>query len=414
MSENAAPLELDEDTITGIFGYNPFDPAFRAAPYDTFRELRTEAPATRSAFGLWTVTSYDLCSSILRDGKFGVGDGAQVASQFTVDPDGKTVRPFIFTDPPEHSRMRTIAGKAFSPSLVEKLRPRAEQLAGELVAAARSQSLTRPVDLVSEIAQPMTDILLREYLGIPAGDDELFRTLCRAIARGLDPDFLLAPEEIEARGDTRQRFHDYFREMAAQRRDNPQEDFISALVRATDDDGRQLTETEVVVTCTLAVTAGELTSVNLISLGALNLLRNPEQASWLRENPDQIGGAVDELLRYDAPIQMISRLVLEKTTINGTPVAPGEPILLYLGAAGRDPEAYENPDQLDLSRRGTRPLGFGLGPHFCIGAPLARLTSQSIIAAIAASDIKLASDEPPPFLPSLIFRGLSELPVLVG
>jgi unspecific monooxygenase len=402
---------LDHATIAALFGFDPYSPTFKADPYQTYQGLLDQRPLVRLPMGTWAVLSHDRCSEVLRSDAFGIGAGEMVASQFTVDPDGKTVRPFIFADPPEHTRLRSLASNAFSPSLVESLRPQAEQLAGELLATAREKSGGDPVNLVSAVADPLASTLLRELLGIPVGDQGPFLGWSKILGRSLDPDMVLTPREIALRQQTRAQFHDYFRALAAERRVKPGNDLVSALINVTDENGERLTETEVVVTCTLLVGAGEITTANLISLGTLSLLRNPDQLAWLRENPDRVADAVEELLRYDGPIQFLARQALRDTTLGATPVSAGEPVTLFIGSANRDPAVHDSPGRLDLSRQRTRAIGFGLGIHFCLGAPLARMTTQSAIGAIAALDVELAGE--PVHLPMMMMRGLTDLPLSI-
>ena len=402
---------LDHATIAALFGFDPFSAAFKADPYQTYRGLLDQGPLVRLPMGMWAVMSHERCSEVLRSSAFGIGEGATVTSQFTVDPEGNTVRPFIFTDPPEHTRLRSVVGKAFSPSLVESLRPRARRLAVELLTAAREESGGDPVNLVTAVADPLSSTLLRELLGVPADDQGPFLAWSKILGRGLDPDMVLTPREMALRQQTRAQFHDYFRALAAERRLKPGNDLVSALVNVTDENGEHLTETELVITCTLIVSAGEITTVNLIGLATLSLLRNPDQLAWLRENPDQVADAVEELLRYDGPTQFLGRQALRDTTLGTTPVSAGEPVTLFVGAANRDPAVHDAPGRLDLSRRRTRAMGFGHGIHFCLGAPLARLTTQSAISAIAALDVELAGE--PAYLPNLMIRGLTDLPLSI-
>lgn len=403
---------LDHATIAALFGFDPFSRDFKADPYPTYRRLLDDKPLVRLPMGTWAVISHDLCSDVLRSSAFGIGEGTLVAPNFTVDPDGNTVRPFIFNDPPEHTRLRSLAAKALPPSLVQARRPSAERLARELLAAAREESGgDKPVNLVAALADPLSSTVLRELLGIPVGDQGPFLKWSKALGRALDPDMLLTPTEIAARKEARSEFHEYFREMAAERRSKPADDVTSALVNVTDENGGKLTETELVVTCTLLVSAGEITTVNLIGLATLALLRNPDQLAWLRANPDRMADAVEELLRYDGPTQFLFRQALRDTTIGTRPISAGEPVSLFIGGANRDPSVYDHPDQLDLSRPRGRAIGFGLGIHFCLGAPLARLTTQVALNAIIAQDLELAGE--PSYVPNLGMRGLTDLPVFI-
>jgi cytochrome P450 len=402
---------LDPATVAALFGFDPYSAGFKADPYPVYQRLLDQGPQVRLPMGTWAVVSHDRCSEVLRSNDFGIGDNAMLASQFTIDPDGKTVRPFIFADPPEHTRLRSLAGKAFSPSFAESLRPRAQQLAVELLATAREESGGDPANLIAAVADPLSSTMLRELLGIPVGDQGPFLGWSKILGRGLDPDMVLTPRQIAQRQQTRAEFHDYFKTMAAERRAKPTNDLVSALVNVTDENGERLTETELAVTCTLLVGAGEITTVNLIGLATLSLLRNPDQLAWLRQNPDRVADAADELLRYDGPIQFLARQALRDTTVGTTPVSAGEAVTLVIGGANRDPAVHDDPGRLDLSRRRTRAIGFGLGIHFCIGAPLARLTTQSAISAIAALDVELAGE--PSYLPNMMLRGLTDLPLSI-
>jgi cytochrome P450 len=400
---------LDPEFVAQLLPFDPFDPAFRADPYPVYRKLLAAGPVTRTPLGLWAVMGHRECSAVLRDPRFGHGDGQLVASQFTKDADGNTVRPFIFADPPDHTRIRSLVTKAFSARMVQRLRPRAEQLVTELLAAAGAAD--GAVDLMSALAYPLSDSLIGELLGVPHGDQERFRGWSKALGRGLDPDALLPPGEIERREHARAQFHEYFTTMAADRRAKPGEDLVSALV-AVEEAGDTLTETELVITCTLLLSAGYATTVNLIGNGALALLRNPGQLGWLRANPGHAPAAIEELLRYDPPVQMIARVALEDAAVGDATVAAGEPVLLLIGAANRDPAVYADPDRLDLTREPNRNLGFGLGIHFCVGAPLARLTAQVAIGMLARLEIEPAIRDPR-HNENLIMRGLAELPVLI-
>jgi unspecific monooxygenase len=307
--------------------------------------------------------------------------------------------------------MRSLTGRAFSPALVEGLRSRAGQLARDLLATAKEQSGGGPVNLVSALADPLSSTLMRELIGIPIGDEGPYLGWSKILGRGLDPDMVMTPREIGQRQEARAQFHEYFKTLAAERRIKPADDLISALANATDDNGVRLTDTELAVTCTLIVGAGEITTVNLIGLATLSLLRNPDQLAWLREHPDRVGDAVEELMRYDGPTQFLSRMVLHDTTLGGQKLSAGEPITMFIGSANRDPAAYDDPDRLDLSRPRVRSLGFSLGAHFCMGAPLARLTTRSALTAVIEQDIELAGD--PVYLPMMTLHGLTDLPLSV-
>jgi cytochrome P450 len=399
---------LDPAIVTQMLPFDPFDADFRTDPYPVYRRLRESAPIVRTPAGTWAVTRHQDCSAILRDPRFGWGDGLFVADQFTTDPDGNVVRPFIFMDPPDHTRIRTLVSRAFTPRVVERLRPRAEQVAAALFADAVKASADGAVDLVSAVAHPLPAVLLAELLGVPADNHEQFRQWSNAIGRGLDP-FVLTFAEMAERDQARTLLDEYFTELADRRRAEPGDDLVSALVEI-EQEGDRLTATELVTTVRLLLSAGFITTVHWIANGTLALLRNPEQFAWLQAHPERAGDAAEELLRYDAPIQMVSRVALAETELGGDPITPGEPLLLLLASGNRDPEAYPDPDRLDLSRAPGRNLAFGLGPHFCVGAPIARLTAQVAFTELARHDVELVEANPP-VARTFLVRGLAELPV---
>ncbi|EST35017.1 hypothetical protein N566_17880 [Streptomycetaceae bacterium MP113-05] len=410
-SESETP-QMDPDFFTALLPFDPFDPGFHADPYSVYRTVREKGPVVRTPMGLVVLAGHAECAAVLRDQRFGWGDGASVAEHFSQAPDGTVVRPFIFMDPPDHTRIRSLVSSAFAARRVDGLRARAAELVAELLETARAEAGDAPVDLMSAVAHPLPAILLSELLGVPAEHHERFRKLSADIAHGLDPSFFLTPEEVARRDSARAELGEYFAGLAAERRAKPAEDLISELV-AAEEDGERLSDHELLVTFTLLLSAGYATTVNLIGNGTLALLRAPEQLEWLRANPEEVAGAVEEMLRYDPPVQMISRTALEDVEVAGTPIAAGEQLMLMIGAASRDPAVYDDPDSLLLSRPVGRNLGFGLGAHFCVGAPMARLTAQVAVSALTGFELSLETEEPSR-APYIIMRGLRELPVRVA
>ena len=406
-----APM-LDSEFLAQLLPFNPFDPAFIVSPYPAYRRVREQGRLVRTPAGLWVVSGYELCAAVLRDSRFGWGDGAAVADHFSTAPDGSLVRPFIFSDPPEHTAIRRLVSKAFAARRIDQLRPTAQRLAAGLIAAAREQADDAPVDLMSAVAHPLPGQLLRELLGVPDEHEARFRVLTADIARGLDPSLFLTPDEIAKRDSARAELGEVFTALAERRRSDPGDDLISQLL-AVEDEGHRLTMHELQVTCTLLLAAGYATTHGLIANGMLALLQRPAQRDWLRANPDRVEDAVEEMLRFDAPVQMIARMALTEVTLDDHVIQPGEQVMLLIGAANRDPAVFEDPDELLLSRENPRNLGFGLGIHFCLGAPLARLTAQAAVAELAALDIELATGTPPR-VPNIIMRSLAELPVRIA
>jgi unspecific monooxygenase len=401
---------LDPAVIAAMFQFDPFDQAFHSDPYAVYGKLRESARVTRSPAGVVCVLGHQEVSSVLRDPRFGWGDGDPVADQFTPNPDGPPVRPLLFMDPPDHTRIRSLVTKAFSARIINEMRPTADALAGRLLAEAAERSGGEPVDLMSAVFGPLSALLLGSLMGVPDAYLEQFCAWADDSGRGLDPDFMLTPSQIARREAARGNIRDYFTSSVAERRTNRGTDLVSELVSA-EEEGDRLTELELVTTCMTILGAGYGGTLHLIGNGLLALLRNPDQLAWLRANPEQVPAAVEELLRYDSPVQMIARIALEEADLgDGVVVNPGEQVFLLTGAANHDPEAYGDGDRLDLSRKTTRNLGFGLGIHFCLGAPLARITTQAALNAALRYDIRLAADEPA-HLPGLVLRGLQELPV---
>ncbi|HWU85668.1 MAG TPA: cytochrome P450 [Kofleriaceae bacterium] len=406
--EQLAPSVVPEEPriylASRMLPLNPFDPTFRADPYIRYRELAARGPVVRFSGNMVVVTGHAEISAALKSPHVGWGDGQLAAEHFMRDAEGNTVRQFFFMDPPDHTRIRSLVSKAFTPRMVERLRPIAARLVRELIAAAGTS-----FDLMSAIAHPLPALLLGDLMGVPPSNIEQFRIWSQAIGRGLDPDIVLSRDQVAARQGAREQFNRFFAELAAERRRNPTGDLVSALV-AAEDGGTRLTETELVTTCTLIMSAGYALTVHLIGNGMLALLRHPDQRAWLRAHPDRIAGAVEELLRYDPPAQLLSRLVLADTDLEGSPVKAGEILILIVAAANRDPRVYASPDQLDLSRGSDRNLGFGHGIHYCLGAPLARLAAQIAIGALAELELVIA-DPGPAQSEGMVIRGLARLPV---
>ncbi|MFD0685830.1 cytochrome P450 [Actinomadura fibrosa] len=399
----AAPEAAPE--AAAILGFDPSDPAFRADPYPHYRALAAGGRLRRTAVGLWVTTSYELCERVLRDPRF--GHRPQNGGLWREAPVRR--RSFLTLDPPDHTRLRRLVSKAFTPRLVERLRPRIEALVDELLGGASGET-----DLIAALAYPLPVIVISEMLGVPARDRDLFRGWSDSLARGLDPDFLLPDAEITRRDEARAEFAAYFRELAALRRAEPRDDLLSALVGVSDG-GDVLTEEELLATCVLLLVAGHETTVNLIGNGALALLRAPEHLAAVRSRPEAVPAVVEELLRYDPPVQLTLRAALEDVELDGTLIEAGRLVLLLTGAANRDPAVFADPDRLDPfryaeGRDAPRHLAFGHGIHFCLGAPLARLEGEIALRKLFERDVALVPGELA-YRDNLVLRGLRALPV---
>jgi cytochrome P450 len=394
----------------GEFVFNPMDPEFVADPYPTYHRLRTEDPVHRSPLGFWVLTRYEDVVGVLRDHRFAKEAIASfVAQKLGVEQSASFGISMLDRDPPDHTRLRSLVSKAFTPRVVEGLRPRIRQIVGELLDRAEDN---RAMDLIEDFAYPIPVIVICEMLGVPVEDHERFRSWSLDLARGLDATMLGPQSEVAQRSMTSRRaLSEYFRGLIAERRAAPRADLLSALI-AAEEAGDKLSELELVATCVLLLVAGHETTVNLLGNGTLALLRHPDQLRLLRENPGMIGTAIEELLRYDGPVQRTARVPGVDAVVAGHKIAAGEMVMPFIGAADRDPAHFPDPDRLDLARADNRHVAFGMGIHFCLGAPLARLEGQIAIDTLVHRFPKLAlATDRPQYRQSLTLRGLTSLPV---
>jgi pimeloyl-[acyl-carrier protein] synthase len=389
--------------------FNPMDPTFVADPYPTYRQLRAEDPVHHSPMGFWVLTRYDDVVAALRDPRLAKeAIAAFVAARFGA-PVPITGLSMLDRDPPDHTRLRSLVSKAFTPRVVEGLRPRIQQIVDGLLTRALEKG---SMDVIEEFAYPIPVNVICEMLGVPVEDHERFKGWSLDIARGLDSILLPRDSEVPKRSvASRTALAEYFRELIAKRRASPRGDLLSALI-AAEEAGDKLSENELLATCILLLIAGHETTVNLIGNGTLALLRHPDQLRRLRENPALIGTAVEELLRFDGPVQRTARIPSEDVVIDGHTIAKGEMVMPFIGAADRDPAQFPDPDRLDIGRTDNRHIAFGWGIHFCLGAPLARVEGQIAINTLVQRlpSLALATDAPE-FRESLTLRGLKSLPV---
>jgi cytochrome P450 len=395
--------------------FNPFDPEFRKNPYPTYHRLLIEDPVQQSPLGGLILSRYADCVSLLRDPRassdFRKSDAFrdQVAAQ-GLDYDVLLAenRPFLFLDPPDHTRLRSLVTKAFTPRVVEGLRPRIAQIVNDLLDTALERG---QMDVMEDFAYPLPVTIICDMLGVPVEDNVRFREWTKEAARSLDPEELLPPDEAAARQRTFDAFQAYFEDLVAKRRAAPKEDLLSALI-AAEDEGKKLTKEELISTCILLLIAGHETTVNLIGNGTLQLLRHPDQLRLLRDDPSLVRTAVEELLRFDPPVQLTARLALEDLEFGGKILKKGQQATMLIGAANRDPAQFADPQRLDITREDNRHLAFGMGIHFCMGAPLARVEGQIALSELTRrlKNIELTVDEPP-YKENLVLRGLAALPV---
>ena len=394
----------------GHVDFNPMDPEFVADPYPTYARLRADDPVHHSPLGFWVLTRYEDVAAALRDPRF----AKEPIAAFVAARLGAAVQPglglsMLDRDPPDHTRLRSLVSKAFTPRVVEELRAHIQEIVDGLLDRVESVG---SMDLVEEFAYPLPVVVICEMLGVPVKDHERFKGWGLDIARGLDAILLPPDSEVAQRSAaSRHALTDYFRGLIAERRASPRGDLLSALI-AAEEAGDKLSENELLATCLLLLIAGHETTVNLIGNGTLALLRNPGELRRLRESPGLVGSAVEELLRYDGPVQRTARIVSEDVAIGGRTIGKGEMVMPFIGAADRDPAQFADPERLDLTRADNRHLAFGWGIHFCLGAPLARVEGQIAINALLHRLPKLApATDKPEFRQSLTLRGLKSLPV---
>ncbi|SDK72006.1 Cytochrome P450 [Nonomuraea maritima] len=394
MNGDDATSATPATSAADVLGFDPFDPEFRRDPYVRYREMSDQGALFRTPGGLFVATTYELCAALLRDPRFGRG-GGPVNGRAAGEP----VQSFLWMDPPDHTRLRGLVSRAFTPRMLERLRPRVEALTAELVDA-----LPEEADLVSGLAYPLPVMVISEMLGVPAEDYTRFRDWSESLARGLDP--ILTDDLAAESGRAGMEFRAYFSELIAIRRADPGDDLLSALTQVS-----ELTEGELLATCVLLLVAGHETTVNLIANGVLNLTRHG-LLKHAAVRPKQV---VEEVLRYDPPVQLTSRQALVDVELGGVAVPKGAKVMALIGAANRDPAVFSDPDRFDVTREPGRHLAFGLGIHFCLGATLARMEGEIALSALAAAAPGLALvDEHPPYKGNLVLRGLAELRVRRG
>jgi cytochrome P450 len=389
--------------------YNPLAEQVYSDPYPTYAALRRKDPVHWSTLTkAWVLTRYRDVDAVLRNHRVFSNDPrkrVELSGRRARLPSLDTDPSILFLDPPDHTRLRALVSKAFTPNAIEALEPRIRSTMQRLLDNIDPSGF----DLMETVANPLPVIVIAELLGIPPEDRAQFKVWSDHRARALEPTMSAGEREL-----AQQAGNDldlYFMGIINERRKEPRNDLISALVSA-EEAGDKLTEREMVVMLRLLLVAGNETTTNLIGNGMLALLRHPEQLRLLREQPDLMASAIQELLRYDSPVQTDVRYVLADHDLDGRPIKPGQALLLLIGAANHDPEAYTEPHRLDITRHEANNLSFGRGIHHCLGAPLARLESRIAFEALLErfADIRLLPDRPA-FKDAIILRGLQELPL---
>jgi cytochrome P450 len=368
------------------------DPAVIANPYPLLARCRAASPFTALDGALVVFGRYDQCSRVLRDPR--ASSERERSRLAPADIARDRARSFLSLDPPDHSRLRRLVASAFTPRVVATLAPRITQLTQELLTAAAggsggssalasTASSSGELELVSQLAYPLPVRIISELLGVPPEDHARFAGWSARLAHSVQPSFgALDPAERAAAEQAALEFGEYFTELIAARRASPADDLLTKLIRA-EDAGDRLTVEELIATCVLLLVAGHETTVGLISNAMLALLRNPGQFAALAADPGLAASAVEETLRYDPPVQLTGRIARRGLTIDDVEPADGAVLLLLLAATGRDPAVFADPDVFDIRRGAREHLAFAAGPHFCLGAPLARLEATIALHALA-------------------------------
>jgi cytochrome P450 len=392
-----------------------FSTAARADQYSVLRELRAAGPLHRTPLGLYLATRYADCAAVLQNVTWShASEAAQLHPTVAADEAASELpTSFLWMDPPDHTRLRTLVSKAFTPRRVAALRPRIGELCRQLVDAALE---AREFDLIDAIAYPLPLTIVCELVGVPAEAHAAIREWAAALVRGFDPDVLVTAEERAARSTAARDFQAYFRALIDERRARPADDLLSAL-GAVEDQGDVLTETELLATCVTLIVAGHETTVNLVGSGLLALMRQPDQLQLLRDRPELIPSAVEELLRFDPPVAMTTRTATRPSIVGGREFAPGEGVVALICSANRDERAFPDPDRLNVARyhdRSAPPprnLAFSLGVHYCLGAPVALLEMEVLLAEVL-NRVRVLEPltDTPAYKPNLVVRGLAELP----
>ena len=394
--------------------FNPLAPEFIRDPYPHYERLRNTDPMHHSPLGMYVASRHAEASLVLRDKRFGKDfterSTRRYGPQIMGEPVFRSMSHWMLQqDPPDHTRLRGLVVKAFTARRVEDMRSRIQQIVDQTLDRIAPRG---HMDLIEDFAFRLPVTIICDMLGIPEEHRETFYSSSRDGGRLLDP-VPLTPAEIAQANAGNLMAQMYFRELFELRRKNPGDDLTTQLVQA-EEDGNKLSNEELTANIILLFGAGHETTVNLIGNGLLALYRNPDQLALLKANPALITNAIEEFLRYDSSVQLSGRVALQDIDdLGGKKIPKGETVLCLLGSANRDPAVYpDRPDRLDITRPNVRPLSFGGGIHFCLGAQLARIEAEIAVATLLRRlpDLRLDDAENPEWRPTFVLRGLKKLP----
>jgi pimeloyl-[acyl-carrier protein] synthase len=398
--------------------------ASAADPYPIYHQLRSESPVLRGAPGQWLVTGHAEATRALRDPRTSVdpnkaerifiaaapAGGRPAPAAADPDAPAPTERVFGFMrqDPPDHTRLRNLVSKAFTARVVQELRPSIQATVDELLDEMEGRD---ELDLVDAFAEPLPASVISALLGVPREDRKLVAEWGPKLARSLSHPG--RPDMGESTREAFREFREYFGAVVADRRREPKADLVTRLIEVEEEG--HLSDREVLTTLLLLLVAGSDTSVNLISNGTLALARNPDQLERLAADPSLIDTAVEELVRFDSPVQIVLRFATDDLELGDKAIKRGSQLVIFLGAANRDPALFPDPDRLDVGREDNRHMAFGGGIHFCLGAALARLEGRVAFGSLVARYPRIElGDAEPEWRDSVVWRGLQRLPVRLG
>jgi cytochrome P450 len=384
-------------------GISPTDAAFRLDPYPYYERLRRDAPVWRGELGYWTVAKHDDVSHVLKNPQIfsSAGMGGPVVGQ---SMSGGGIRSIITSDPPTHTGFRNLVNRAFTPRMVADMEPRIRAIARELIEKVAASGT---MDIVRDLATPLPVTVIAEILGVDASRRDDFKRWSNAIVAGTDNP---TAEEQQARERDRQEFFEFFQARIDERRKAPTGDMLSTLVAAEDAE-IMLTADEVAGFAMLLLVAGNETTTNLIGNAMLALTADPEQMRIVTDDASAVPNMVEEALRYDSPVQFLFRLTTQETQLGGQTIPAGNAVVPLYASANRDEEKYADAARFDVTRNAQGHLAFGLGPHFCLGAPLARLEARVAFEELFARAKNIERAAEPVRADHMFLRGLTSMPV---
>src|ERR1700756_2635190 len=394
--------------------FNPLAPEFIRNPYPYYERLRRVDPMHVNAHGAFVASRHAEASLVLRDKRFGKDYVERWIRRYgpkiMEEPVIRSMSHWMLQqDPPDHTRLRGLVVKAFTARRVEDMRPRIQQIVDETLDRIAPNG---QMDLIEDFAFRLPVTIICDMLGIPEEHREVFYASSRDGGRVLEP-VPMSPAEIEQGNAANAMAQMYFQQLFELRRRSPGDDLTTQLVHA-EEDGSKLSNEELTANIILLFGAGHETTVNLIGNGLLALHRNPDQLALLKADPSLMPNAIEEFLRYDSSVQLTGRVALEDIDdLGGKKIPKGEGVLCLLGSANRDPAVYpDKPESLDIRRLNVRPLSFGGGIHFCLGAQLARIEAEIAIATLLRRipDLRLDDADNPQWRPTFVLRGLKQLP----